>query len=141
MATRMAGTAAMMANRPTMRTCSREPARPARRACTINQTSRTMMPSSSSTVTAFTSSSVTTTSWVGEIGVKSARTMKVMKADKQRKPDGERADHPRFRPPGGWRRERSLGSGGLFDAQMTPGRRLAGLKHPIGARKGVSSRH
>ena len=33
-ATRIAGTAAITANRPTMRTCSRAPARPRRRACT-----------------------------------------------------------------------------------------------------------
>ena len=43
MATRIAGTAAMTENRPTMRTCSLAPARPRRRAWTICQTSRPMM--------------------------------------------------------------------------------------------------
>ena len=81
MATRIAGAAAMMENRPTMRTCRRAPARPERRAAMICQTSRAMMPSSSSTVTALASSSVTTTPWVGASGVRSARTMKVRNAD------------------------------------------------------------
>ena len=85
-ATRIAGAAAMMENKPTMRTCSRAAARPVRRACTTCHTSRTITPSSSSTVAAFTSSSVTTTLWVGGIGVKSARTMKVTKADSSARP-------------------------------------------------------
>ena len=76
-ATRIAGTAAITANRPTMRTCSRAAARPRRRACTTSQTSRAMMPTSRKTVSALISSSVTTTSWVGAIGVRSASTTKV----------------------------------------------------------------
>ncbi len=60
-ATRIAGTAAITANRPTIRTCSRAAARPRRRACTTSQTSRAMMPSSRNTVSALISSSVTTT--------------------------------------------------------------------------------
>ncbi len=85
-ATRIAGAAAMMENKPTMRTCSRAAARPVRRACTTCQTSRTITPSSSSTAAAFTKSSVTTTLWVGGIGVKSARTIKVTKAESSARP-------------------------------------------------------
>ena len=68
------------------RLSGRAAARPLRRACTTCHTSRRMMLSSSSTVTAFTSNSVTTTLCVGEIGVRSARTMKVMKAESRAKP-------------------------------------------------------
>src|SRR5262249_242992 len=58
-----------------------------------------MMPSSSTTVAAFTSSSVTTTLWVGETGVRSARTMKVTKADSSARPTTigpTMRDSPRF---------------------------------------------
>ena len=85
-ATRIAGTAAMTENRATMRTCSRAAARPRRRACTTCQTSRAMTPSSRSTVSALISSSVTTTWWVGAIGVRPASTTKVTKADSSASP-------------------------------------------------------
>jgi hypothetical protein len=68
-ATRMVGTAAMTANKPTICTCRREPARPRRRACTTTQTSRPMMASSRIPVAALPQSSLTTTSWTGAIGV------------------------------------------------------------------------
>ena len=85
-ATRIAGTAAMMVNRPTVRTCSLAPARPLRRACTTCQTSRTMTASSSTTVAAFTNSRLTTTLCVGKSGVRSASTTKVAKADNKASP-------------------------------------------------------
>ncbi len=85
-ATRMVGTAAMTANRPTICTCSREPARPRRRAWMTTQTSRPMMASSSSPVTALPSSSLTTTSWTGAIGVRPASTRKVAVADSSARP-------------------------------------------------------
>ena len=91
-ATRMAGRAAMIENRATIWTWSRAAALPRRRAWTMFQTSRPMMPSSNSTASAFTPSSVTTTSWVGLIGVRPARTTKVANADKQRYEDRRRSE-------------------------------------------------
>ena len=102
-ATRIAGTAAITENSATMRTCSRAAARPRRRACTTSQTSRAMTPSSRNTVSALISSSVTTTSWVGAIGVRSASTTKVTKADSSASPaaigpeHADRAVRPRAR--------------------------------------------
>ena len=119
-ATRIAGAAAMTENSPTIRMCSRAPARPLRRACMTSHTSRTMMPSSSSTVAAFTRSSVTTTLWVGAIGVRSARTTKVTKADSSA---STTASGPSTRVSAalGLRTgERSFGGGGLFDAHRPP---------------------
>src|SRR5262245_51345406 len=71
----------MTENKATMRTCSREAARPRRRACTMPHTSRAMTATSRSTVAAFVSSSVTTTSCVGGIGVRPASTTKVTSAE------------------------------------------------------------
>ena len=80
-ATRIAGAAAITENRLTMLTCSGAPAGPRRRPCTTGQISRTMMPSSNSTAVALTPSRLTTTSWLAEIGVRPASTMKVANAD------------------------------------------------------------
>ena len=51
-ATSTVGTAATTENSPMMRTCSRAPARPWRRACMMFQTSRPMTPISSSAASA-----------------------------------------------------------------------------------------
>ncbi len=80
-ATRIAGTAAITANRLTIWTCSLAAARPRRRACTTSHTSWAMMPTSRNTVSALMRRSVTTTECVGAIGVRSASTTKVAKAD------------------------------------------------------------
>ena len=80
-AMRIAGTAAITENSPTMRTCSRAPAWPERRACRTFHTSRAMTPSSTSTVTALPASTLTTTRWVGTIGVSPIRMRNVARAD------------------------------------------------------------
>ena len=64
-----------------MRTCRREAARPRRRACSTRHSSRPISASSSSTVTMLTARRVTTTSWVGAIGVSPASTTKVTSAE------------------------------------------------------------
>ena len=76
-----------------------------------------MMPSSSSTVAAFTSQQ-------RDDHVMGRRDRREVGEDdeggegrQQREADGDRAEHPRFAPLGGGRRERGFGGGGLFDAQ------------------------
>src|SRR5450432_3694833 len=66
--TSTAGSSAITENRLTICTCSRAAARPRRRACTICQTSRKMMPTRSRMVAASISRNVLTTSGVGSIG-------------------------------------------------------------------------
>jgi hypothetical protein len=85
-ATRMVGTAAMIANRPTMRTCSRDPARPWRRACTICMISRVMMATSNNAASPLIPSRLTTTLWVGGSGVRPDKTRKVASADSSAAP-------------------------------------------------------
>src|ERR1700742_2569866 len=80
-ATSTAGSTAMTENRLTICTCRRAAARPRRLACTICQTSRTIMPTSSRMVAALTSRKVRTTCRVGSIGVRPVSTTKVSKAD------------------------------------------------------------
>jgi len=80
-ATAITGTAAMMENKATMRTCNRAAARPRRLACTTPHSSRAMTRTRRKTVTALASSNVTTTSCVGAIGVRPASTTKVRTAD------------------------------------------------------------
>src|SRR5215216_1078154 len=80
-ASRMAGTAAMTENRPTIRTWSRAPAWPRRRARMTCQTSRAISPSSTRTVTALTSRIGITTSLVGSTGVRLLKMRKVTSAE------------------------------------------------------------
>jgi len=104
-----------------MRTCSRAPARPRRRACTTRHTSRVMIPRRNRTVKALTKSNVSTTSWVGRIGVKFASTMKVASADNSGERDAISSDEPR-QPAGRWRRSGGeFGGGGLADVGHVPG--------------------
>ena len=91
-ATRIAGTAAITENRPTIWTCSRAAALPRRRACTICQTSRPMMPSSNRTASALTPSRRDDDVVGRVIGVRPARTRKVAQRRQQRHADRGRAD-------------------------------------------------
>src|SRR6516164_5431069 len=88
----------MTENSATMRTCRRAAARPRRLAWNMLHSSRTMNKVSSSTVTALPASSVTTTSCVGAIGVRSASTTKGTRAESKAMATAarpsERANHP-----------------------------------------------
>src|SRR5579883_22153 len=81
-ATRIAGAAATTENRATIRTCSRDAARPRRRACTMRHTSYALTATRKPMVIALASRRARTTLSVSGIGVRSASTMKVAKADK-----------------------------------------------------------
>ena len=80
-ATSTAGSTAMIENRLTICTCSRAAARPRRLACTICQTSRTMIPTSSRMDAALTARKARTTARVGSSGVSPVSTTKVSKAE------------------------------------------------------------
>ena len=97
--TSTAGSTAMTENRLTICTCSRAAARPRRRACTICQTSRTMMPTRSRMVAALISRKDRTTSRVGSIGVRPVSTTKVRKADSSAMPTANGASSRRSGQP------------------------------------------
>src|SRR5450432_4598195 len=100
--TSTAGSSAITENRLTICTCSRAAARPRRRACTICQTSRKMMPTRSRMVAASISRNVLTTSGVGSIGVRPVRTTKVRNADNSAVATANGASH--------FRKDDALGS-------------------------------
>src|SRR5262245_21747718 len=97
-AMRIAGTAAITENRATIRMCSRDPARPRRRAWNTRQNSQPMTATRNRIVTALTHRSVFTTPSVGRIGVRLASTRKVTMAERSASPTATspaaRASHP-----------------------------------------------
>src|ERR1700736_2738577 len=94
-ATMTAGNTAMTENRLTIWTCSLAAARPRRRAWTICQTSRMMMPTSTRMVAPLISMKETTTSRVGSIGVRPVSTTKVRNADNRARATANGASHLR----------------------------------------------
>ena len=93
-ATRIAGVAATMLNRATIRMCRRAAARPRRRASTSPPISQPMTRMRSATSTPLTMRTVKTTVWVGAIGVRPIRTKNVPPLT------ARRARRPRSRPRG-----------------------------------------
>src|SRR5450432_1525798 len=94
-ATTTAGNTAMTENRLTIWTCSLAAARPRRRACTTCQSSRIMMPTSSTMVAVLISRKETTTWGVGAIRVSPVSTTKVRKVDNSARPTANGASHRR----------------------------------------------
>ena len=97
-AMRIAGAAAITENSVTIRMCSRDPARPCRRAWNTRQSSHAMTAIRKKTVQALIHSSARTTPSVGRIGVRLASTRKVTTADRRASPTATsptvRANHP-----------------------------------------------
>src|SRR5215475_3999154 len=96
-AMRMAGTAAITENRATIRICSRDPARPRRRAWNTRQNSPPMTAIRNKIVRAFETRSTFTTASVGTTGVRLARTRKVTMAERSASPTATspiRRTHP-----------------------------------------------
>ena len=83
MAIRIAGTAAIPENSVTMRVCSRAPAARARSSVTRVHASEISKPIKPRIKTRLAANSETTTSFVGEIGVKSASTASVAMAQRK----------------------------------------------------------
>ena len=103
-ATRMVGTAAMIENKPTMRTCSRAPARPRRRACTMQADLAADDRDQHDTVSAVEpSKSVTTTLWVGGNRRQAGQHQEGRERRQQRDADRDRSEQPdgMRRPPNG----------------------------------------
>src|SRR3954465_13256004 len=98
--TSTAGSTAITENRLTTWTCSRAAARPRRLACTTLEISRARIRTSRRMVAALISRKLTTTVWVGAIGVSPLRTTKVRHADSSAMPPAtgtknRRPDHRR----------------------------------------------